>query len=296
MTTPTGSITLDDVNIELGIASGTAIDMNRADVRGLAGVESGPVTLDDLRGKSNRFLLTISASQTDLNLRTYALANGWDGDIGIDITIASGVVIGGSTAGDSTAALTVDGVWPNGVKLINNGTIAGKGGSGGATSGNAGQKGGRALAASVAVDVDNQGIIGGGGGGAGAGAFYAATYYVQTTENNFGNRSATGTGGAGGVGAGPVASATSGLSGVTVTNTDKANYSVSATGCYGGNGGALGSTGQSGTVTGYSSSGTGNFVSALFGSTGAGGAGGDAVYGNSNVTWVNTGTIYGSQV
>lgn len=296
MTTPTGAITLDDVNIELGIASGTAIDMNRADVRGLAGVESGAITLDDLRGKSNRFLLTISANQTDLNLRNYALANGWDGDIGIDITVGSGVVIGGSTAGDSTAALTVDGVWPNGVKLINNGTIAGKGGSGGATSGNAGQKGGRAITASVAVDIDNQGIIGGGGGGGGAGASYTATYRVQTTENNFGDRTATGTGGAGGVGAGPSASATSGLSGVTVTNTDNTYYSVSATGCTGGSGGALGSTGQSGTLTGYSSSGTGDFVSASLGSAGAGGAGGSAVYGNSNVTWVNTGTIYGSQV
>ena len=53
MTTPVGQISLDDVNIELGIAPGTQINMNAAPVRGLAGVPTGQIAMSNLQGKSN---------------------------------------------------------------------------------------------------------------------------------------------------------------------------------------------------------------------------------------------------
>ena len=55
MTTPTGTISLSDVNTELGLSSTALITMNDAAVRNLAGVGgSGTIiTMDDLRGKSS---------------------------------------------------------------------------------------------------------------------------------------------------------------------------------------------------------------------------------------------------
>ena len=53
MTTPSGQISLDDVNIELDIAPGTQINMDSAPVRGLAEVPTGAISMSDLQGKSN---------------------------------------------------------------------------------------------------------------------------------------------------------------------------------------------------------------------------------------------------
>ena len=53
MPTPTGQISLDDVNIELDIAPGTQINMNSAPVRGLAEVPTGQISMSNLQGKSN---------------------------------------------------------------------------------------------------------------------------------------------------------------------------------------------------------------------------------------------------
>lgn len=52
MATPTTPITLNDVNVELGHAGTTAINMNQADVRDLAEKPSGIITMNDLRNKS----------------------------------------------------------------------------------------------------------------------------------------------------------------------------------------------------------------------------------------------------
>lgn len=55
MPTPTGTISLSDVNIELGRSSTQTIDMNDSAVRNLAGVGGSGTTIsmNDLRGKSN---------------------------------------------------------------------------------------------------------------------------------------------------------------------------------------------------------------------------------------------------
>ena len=55
MTTPTGTISLSDVNVELGRSSTANISMNEAAVRTLAGVGGSGTTIsmDNLRGKSS---------------------------------------------------------------------------------------------------------------------------------------------------------------------------------------------------------------------------------------------------
>ena len=54
MTLPsTGTITMADINTELGYSSTATITLNDAAVRGLAGIPSGAISLNDFHGKSN---------------------------------------------------------------------------------------------------------------------------------------------------------------------------------------------------------------------------------------------------
>jgi|APGre2960657404_1045060.scaffolds.fasta_scaffold15031_2 hypothetical protein len=53
MPTPTGTISMSDVNTELGRSATASINLNEAAVRSLAGVASGTISMNDLRGKSN---------------------------------------------------------------------------------------------------------------------------------------------------------------------------------------------------------------------------------------------------
>ena len=53
MPTPTGTISMSDVNVELGRSSTTTISLNETVVRTLAGVASGTISMNDLRGKSS---------------------------------------------------------------------------------------------------------------------------------------------------------------------------------------------------------------------------------------------------
>jgi hypothetical protein len=48
---------MDDVNSELGKSATALITLNDSDVRGLAGIPSGQISMDDLRGKSNDYEL-----------------------------------------------------------------------------------------------------------------------------------------------------------------------------------------------------------------------------------------------
>lgn len=52
MTTPTGTISMSDVNIELAKSSTALIALNDGDVRNLAAKPSGTISMNDLRGKS----------------------------------------------------------------------------------------------------------------------------------------------------------------------------------------------------------------------------------------------------
>ena len=157
----TGELSLDDVNVELGITSGTTIRMGSSDVRGLFDDASGQIAMSQGYGKANVLLLTITSNIQELNIATYATANGWDGTQPVELTIASTAWIYSRT--NNNGALTIPSSMTD-FSLINNGKISGMGGS-------AGQPGGHAIInSSAGVTIQNNSgayIAGGGGGGSG---------------------------------------------------------------------------------------------------------------------------------
>lgn len=180
-----GTTTGQSIEVELGGNGTTQIALNDTNVRTLAGVPSGAIAMPtDFYGKSNAlvFNLTISSNTANYNLRTAALAAGWNGTttpVTINCTISSGVYVYSTSTG-AYAWQTGTGYPGSGVTLTltNNGTILGMGGNGGngaylATSAvaTAGSAGGPAILAQYAVSITNNGTIsGGGGGGGGAGS------------------------------------------------------------------------------------------------------------------------------
>lgn len=287
------SISLSQVNTELGYSSTAIISMNDSAVRMLFGKASGSISMSDGHGKANTFSFTIASNQTNANLRTLAVNAGWNQASAVVATISSGVQITSTSTG--TPALTVSGSFPGGVTLINNGTIVGRGGTGGRGghsqggtgqySGYSGAAGGLGLSVSTAVSINNANVIGGGGGGGGGGGL--------------GSDLCTGADHGGGGGGGGAGFGTGGAYGYwTTTNTPYFGVSGSTGGLtsggsggagnsgIGGNGGAGGSSGASG-----SGGGSGSYWGP---NGGAGAAGGGAVTGNSNITWLATGTRYGS--
>lgn len=246
---------------------------------------SGQVSLSQFYGAVRQFAFTISTNySTPQNLRTLALAAGWNGS---DFLLAtnSAILSSNSTA---TAALTINGSFPNGVSFINNSYILGMGGRGGDTT-SAGSAGGPALLVASAATVTNNGTLAGGGGGGGAGVYWAWNGYSRSMAGSGGASGLTAA--AGGLnpssGAGGSAYPSSDSNGDGIYETPGASFNwgwggrLSSPGGRGGNWGSAGDAG--GTVDGnYNYSGY------------AGGAGGAAVSGNSNVTWVATGTRYGA--
>ena len=263
-------------------------------------------------GRAFTFTVTPGA---DRNFRTLAIAAGWDGNDAVRGTLA-----GAATASSaSTPALTISGLFPNGVQFINNGTItgcngaagatgthgaAGAGGSpglgwwgfggagnsgGGAGAGGAGGAGGLALSVNVPVTVNNLGSIvrgaggaggaagtrSGGGGGGGSGSDNGDPYTPYDVWGGWGGNGYSVAGG------GPGAGGASGLGG---------GFNM------GGNGGASGSAGADAPepiASGRKPGGPGGPGGAA-GATGATGANGNAITGNSNITYINTGTRTGT--
>lgn len=297
MTLPTGTISMSQVNTELGYASTATISLNDAAVRSLAGVPSGAISMSNLQGKSNTFLFTISTNQTNANLRTLAVNAGWNQSSKVIATISSGVNISSNNTG--IPAMTVNGSFPNGVELANNGFIVGMGGKGGNGNGaaapNVGSAGGTALSVSVGITINNAGTIAGGGGGGGGGRRNEITdQYIGVVPRNGGGggggRSSAAANSAGGSAAPQNTSPLDARAGSAGTYSaagvggqgDAPGYAAyGGTGGTGGNWGATGSTGGVGNV-GYP--GVGPSV---------GGSGGNSVSGNSNITWSATGTRIG---
>lgn len=296
----TGPISLSQVNVELGFSAADLITLNDAAVRNLAGVPSGTISMQDLLGKANVFAFTIAANQTNANLRTLAVNAGWNQSAALQATINSGVVI---TANSTAArALTVSGSFPNGVTLINNGTIVGRGGDGGnggfggtkseSNAGFPGASGGGALNVAVALTLQNNGTIaGGGGGGGGAGG--------RTDDRTSGSRRVGGGGGGGGRSS--LTNSAGGLGGGT-TNEGTGSAGGAGTLSSAGAGGAsstssAGFTNGPGGNGGNWGAGGGDGAAALSdpdgGVVAAGGAAGAAVIGNSNITYTATGTRLG---
>jgi hypothetical protein len=263
---------------------------------------SGTISLSNFYGAARQFAFTISSAQTSANLRTLAVAAGWDQSAPVLATIGSDVYISSNSTG--TPALTVNGSWPGGVQLINNGFIVGRGGNGGngATStpipgigqpelraGTAGGAGGLALSAGVAVSISNNGTIGGGGGGGGGGG----STFGQT--DGFVSPAAAGGPGGGGTGisSGGTTPSTEGWGGQSGTapggTLTAAGAGLSFSGGTGGTGGGYGSAGGNGTKNTLTAD------SIFFSVDGySGGAAGAAVSGNANITWLAFGTRLGA--
>jgi hypothetical protein len=277
-----GIITLSDIQTEFGgsnpvslseyYAGGSYVPSGTSGTNG-AVPASGGISLSDFYGTSALFAFNITTNATNANLRTLAVAAGWNGSSAVACTINSGVIISGNTAGNSTAAMTIDGSFPAGVTLVNNGQIRGRGGDGADgvvnSTGSTGGRGGRALTATVAASIDNQGNIWAGGGGGGSGG----TNKDIRSGGGGGGRSSN-VNSSGGIGPGNSAG----------------NGTLSAAGSGSGGGDLAGNGGNGGDVGAAGAAGT-NYAGT---SGGAGGAGGQAVNGNSNITWINTGSRLGA--
>ena len=287
------------INIELGRSATATSSLNESALRTLAGVPSGAISLSNFYGKANQFAFTISSNQTNANLRTLAVNAGWNQSSKVVATIGSGVYISSNSTG--TPGLTVNGSFPGGVWLVNNGFIIGMGGAGGAGSdagsdGVAGGGGGLALSVSVAVTVTNNGTIGGGGGGGGGGN---AVVYIDSFFFIFDFYG----GGGGGGGRTGATNSSGGAGGVPTSGNLRINGSAGGAGTSGGGGaGGAGGSGPSGTAGAGGAGATWGSAGATGGSAtgfaafspGAGGAAGAAITGNSNITYIATGTRLGA--
>jgi hypothetical protein len=184
---------------------------------------SGAISFNNFYGtqvNAPSFSFSITSNQDRANLRSLAVAAGWNGTSAVVATLNAGVYIYSTVVG--TAGLTINGSWPGGVTLINNGFIMGMGGTGGGTIYNGStytqnylqSAGSDAINLGVSCTIQNNSYIGGGGGGGGSnvGAFAVGGYGggggagggAGATFNN------NGTVQAGPVGGGPGSSGTDG--------------------------------------------------------------------------------------
>ena len=239
------------------------------------------------------YSIIISADTLDVNLYSLFVAEYGVPASAVTLTVIvqSGVLVSASST--SLPALVSGTAWPASsvLTLENSGTIAGRGGDGGGylggtlnLNGTPGAPGGLGMQIDYPIAIDNTaGIIAGGGGGGGQGG--SDTSPCGTTA------------GGGGGGGAPY-----GAGGNSVPGSG--NNGTSATGSTSGTGGAAPSPitcPPFGTVTG-GRGGDGNWYatvgaagnSSSAGTGGAGGAPGDCIHGDSNITWIATGLRYGT--
>lgn len=246
----------------LGGTGGKAIETNGFDI-----LMTAPGTIYGAVGGTNpinnSFSTAILSNQTNLNLRTYAVNNGWDQTATASVTVAGSVYVYSTST--ATPGLTVDGIWPNGIRLNNYGYIMGCGGQGGGFVSGAAGNGGSALSIGLNIRLLNSGFIAGGGGG---GAWNAVLYYSFGQGGGGGGGAGGGAGGSvrnagGGAGGGPGAAGGAGA--------DEPSLDLT-TGAGGGGGGRIipgsGGAGGSGRV------GTWYTMSSRAGGGGGGGSGG----------------------
>jgi hypothetical protein len=278
-----GEITMAQINAEFG--RGNDLNSYRGTqwytaAGGSGTFPTGAISFSDFYGKqlaSPSFSFTISSHLDRANLRTLAVNAGWNQSSPVTATLASGYYIYSTAVG--TAALTIDGSFPGGVTLVNNGFIMGMGGHGGgyinnppATAINDWEisSGGSAIVLGVSCTIQNNSHIGGGGGGGrgspgaagtgggGAGGGVGGNYYNNTSgaiTQDFGGTGG-GIGAAGGNGSGALGSLTiyrtitGGGGGRIMSGSNTSSPSVN-NGQYtvvGGFGGGASNTGGSGSV------------------------------------------------
>lgn len=259
---------------ELGLTG--AISLNDSLVRKCLFKRSGAISLDDSHGVLYDKLTSYTPVGTTVNTGQRAIAKGWNGTSLLRYTMHIASNVWFYTTGSVTTSLWFLLSSPNQQQLINDGYLIGSAGYAGTYDGG---QGFIALRASTAMTVENNGQIGGGGGGGASGSYST-------------NRLAGGNG-----------------AGTNVTNMGSNgqffNNYVYIAGGYGGGAGASGGNGNS-DYDGYW-----GYVWSGAGGGGAGGAGGGSYYqgrgytyggaagactnGSATyMTWVATGTRYGT--
>lgn len=312
MALPTsGTITLDEIHVEAGGTTNTTATINDADIRALIGKAAGvTMSFDEWYGASGRVTinLTIAADTLNYNIENSRGGTYDAGNTDVTLTINSGVTVGSTSTG--TYALETGSSWASGdvINIINNGTVKGHGGNGGAGgnivyntsvgNGSAGAVGGQAFRAQFACTFTNNGsVYGGGGGGGGGGSIEGLeTKTIQTYAYG---------GGGGGGGAG-VNSSTGGAGGTAsgATILDNGDAGSSGTATAGGSGGVGGWNNSASTFNaGGGSAGGGLGSSGGTGGTpingtsnGTGGAGGLAGFYQVGSSFINSGSGIGGTV
>ncbi len=338
MTTPITNLKMSDIQTEFGgtnpaalseyYRGGANVPIGQATsaTDGVAISTTGTIRMGMFRGLSKIFSFsqTISASTANYNLRTQAIAAGWDGTapISATVTVNAGIFLYGTTAhafdtGSIPAGSTIS--------LVNNGYILGAGGAGGAGStvpnatynsfgaAVAGSAGGIAIRAQYSMSITNNGIIGGGGGGGGGGGAAKTdvdgkgTIYGAPGSGGGGGRGGSslfgcGAGGAGSTAVGCSNNLTAGAGSNSASNTTGAGAGglggsraviggVIGAGT-GGTGGGWGTAGAAGTAADSSSP---SYVNYGYTGGAAGGAAGNCTLTTGGtLSWVATGTRYGT--
>jgi len=83
------------VNVELGRSGTASINMNEADVRTLAGVPSGAITMNNFYGKSNRAAISFvySTNTANASLNVTSISGYIAGTTDITVTVNAGVYV-----------------------------------------------------------------------------------------------------------------------------------------------------------------------------------------------------------
>ena len=287
-----GKISFSQINTELGLLANSKRNLAQATTRTLFGVSTGKILMSNGRGKANQFAFTIASNHKYANLRELALDAGWNESVKVIATVAADVYL--YSDNNTKAALTINGSFPNGVELVNNGFIMGAGGAGGGFL-LAGDPGGTAISLGVNATITNNNVlacIAGGGGGGGGGAYSGGGGGAGGGSGGHPQDWPAGYAGAGGLGGGP------GLPGSNGTTGYFGIYNNVAGG--GGGGGRVGKVVNAGgfvfnIASALGGAGGGSLISNAGGKGGqAGGGGGGSDYpasggpgGNSNAGGAN---------
>lgn len=277
------------------------------------------VDMSDYRGSYDFFEVTLNVLTTqELNLDTYATANGWDGLQPIALTLNTGRWLWSNSTG--APALLIPATVPY-CLLFNYGNIIGKGGVG---NGGAGGPAIRDYSGNLHIANQSGAYIAGGGGGGGGGAYTSGgggagggagggpTGNDGYGSFNGGAGGAVGQSGSNGAGVGSYFGYGGGSGGGGGTTVDRGSKKDNPSGAGGGggrvlpgtggvgprnagNGGSAGGTGSSTAGGNWHAGGGGGWgASGGAGTNGSGGAGGRAVtWSSTQGTVTNSGTIYG---
>tara|TARA_R110001606_G_scaffold366371_1_gene521513 strand:- start:462 stop:1457 length:996 start_codon:yes stop_codon:yes gene_type:complete len=324
-----GQITLNQVNVELGLTATAQISLNDSAVRGLFDDASGQISMSQGYGKANEFVLTISSSTQEANVSTLATSAGWNGSTQLNVIINSGIYVWSDNTSNAGLLINV-----NNCSITNSGYVIGKGGDGGGQDDSGqGDAGGPAMeitSGTTGVTITNNSnafiagggggglgnrtSVNGGGGGAGGGnsgrsssrGSRAGGAIGQAGSGDGGAGSGAG-GGAGGGGGSSWRTASDGGAGggggrILGTASPNISYPGTGTGAFGGvPGQAVGgyANSRTGVAGGYNNNATINGVAAGggggWGASGGTPAGGKAIDDNSqSYTLTNNGTVWGS--